>query len=405
MKIDLYLTNVYLHKHINLSIMSSAKDENSHAGSDVENASGSDENSHNGSVGSSIRSSMGSENDNNDNEEELATEANPIDPAFQKEFENVKQMFIQVRNQSITIQRKIIEEFQKFGKDDSSASGVPDFTNRYLEALDKFEVKMGELEKARSLFNEEMQSLQKRTEVADNIRLEKEREFQKIREMAGKNAIMTRTNRPIGAAILNSKENRLAKAENDLENYRIDFLLTKNKHKKTEEELEQQDQLSEGLHLIDFEQLKIENQSLNEKKAEKSQDLEKIRKKIVTNAHILTHVKEKLAFVRKQKEILTQEQCDMETRYGESRAKLASARAQRDKVRDDNSSLKKSSGLIGMTDLLYDFENRSNELEMIQDKISELKTKHSDLIALQHELEAKIAQRQPIDTNLIRMAQ
>lgn len=405
MKIDLYLTNVYLHKHINLSIMSSAKDENSHAGSDVENASGSGENSHNGSVGSSIRSSMGSENDNNDNEEELATEANPIDPAFQKEFENVKQMFIQVRNQSITIQRKIIEEFQKFGKDDSSASGVPDFTNRYLEALDKFEVKMGELEKARSLFNEEMQSLQKRTEVADNIRLEKEREFQKIREMAGKNAIMTRTNRPIGAAILNSKENRLAKAENDLENYRIDFLLTKNKHKKTEEELEQQDQLSEGLHLIDFEQLKIENQSLNEKKAEKSQDLEKIRKKIVTNAHILTHVKEKLAFVRKQKEILTQEQCDMETRYGESRAKLASARAQRDKVRDDNSSLKKSSGLIGMTDLLYDFENRSNELEMIQDKISELKTKHSDLIALQHELEAKIAQRQPIDTNLIRMAQ
>ena len=385
--------------------MSSAKDENSHAGSDVENASGSDENSHNGSVGSSIRSSMGSENDNNDNEEELATEANPIDPAFQKEFENVKQMFIQVRNQSITIQRKIIEEFQKFGKDDSSASGVPDFTNRYLEALDKFEVKMGELEKARSLFNEEMQSLQKRTEVADNIRLEKEREFQKIREMAGKNAIMTRTNRPIGTAILNSKENRLAKAENDLENYRIDFLLTKNKHKKTEEELEQQDQLSEGLHLIDFEQLKIENQSLNEKKAEKSQDLEKIRKKIVTNAHILTHVKEKLAFVRKQKEILTQEQCDMETRYGESRAKLASARAQRDKVRDDNSSLKKSSGLIGMTDLLYDFENRSNELEMIQDKISELKTKHSDLIALQHELEAKIAQRQPIDTNLIRMAQ
>lgn len=405
MKIDLYLTNVYLYKHINLSIMSSAKDENSHAGSDVENASGSDENSHNGSVGSSIRSSMGSENDNNDNEEELATEANPIDPAFQKEFENVKQMFIQVRNQYITIQRKIIEEFQKFGKDDSSASGVPDFTNRYLEALDKFEVKMGELEKARSLFNEEMQSLQKRTEVADNIRLEKEREFQKIREMAGKNAIMTRTNRPIGAAILNSKENRLAKAENDLENYRIDFLLTKNKHKKTEEELEQQDQLSEGLHLIDFEQLKIENQSLNEKKAEKSQDLEKIRKKIVTNAHILTHVKEKLAFVRKQKEILTQEQCDMETRYGESRAKLASARAQRDKVRDDNSSLKKSSGLIGMTDLLYDFENRSNELEMIQDKISELKTKHSDLIALQHELEAKIAQRQPIDTNLIRMAQ
>ncbi len=38
-------------------------------------------------------------------------------------------------------------------------------------------------------------------------------------------------------------------------------------------------ELADGLHLIDFEQLKIENQSLNEKIEERNEELAKLRKK------------------------------------------------------------------------------------------------------------------------------
>jgi histone deacetylase 6 len=45
--------------------------------------------------------------------------------------------------------------------------------------------------------------------------------------------------------------------------------------------------LSEGLHLIDFEQLKIENQSLNEKIEERNEELLKLRKKTTTTVQVI----------------------------------------------------------------------------------------------------------------------
>ena len=63
--------------------------------------------------------------------------------------------------------------------------------------------------------------------------------------------------------------------------------------------------MAEGLHLIDFEQLKIENQTLNEKIEERNEDLHKLKKKTTTMVQILTHTREKLVFVEKMMEDLT----------------------------------------------------------------------------------------------------
>ena len=62
-----------------------------------------------------------------------------------------------------------------------------------------------------------------------------------------------------------------------------------------------QEELAEGLHLIDFEQLKIENQTYNEKIEERNEELLKLRKKITTTVQVLTHLKEKLQFVQVRK--------------------------------------------------------------------------------------------------------
>ena len=47
-----------------------------------------------------------------------------------------------------------------------------------------------------------------------------------------------------------------------------------------------QEELADGLHLIDFEQLKIENQSLNEKIEERNEELAKLRKKTATTVQV-----------------------------------------------------------------------------------------------------------------------
>jgi hypothetical protein len=353
------------------------------------------------SVSSSVRSSIDSESEHADaqgNEEEEG-----VDPEFRKRFNAARTEFTQLRNLSIQIQRKLLDVFPALGFDDSSSTGgVSDFPHRYQDALERVEASRIEYEQRKAHNEALLQSLQAQCAEADQRRVEKEDAFARAREDSGKRSIMSRTNKPIRPTDLNSKEGLLSSKNFELEVARIDFIRTKNLHRQTEDELNKQDQLSEGLHLIDFEQLKIENQSLNEKKAGKNQDLVKIEDKIRVNAHMLTHVKEKLAFVRKQKTLMSQGKQETEDRYGESRAKLAAAKSKRDSLRDANSTLKKSSGLIGMNDLLYDFENRSNELESMQERASDLKMKFNDVVALQRELEAKIAQRRPIDEKLLK---
>jgi len=64
--------------------------------------------------------------------------------------------------------------------------------------------------------------------------------------------------------------------------------------------MKKKEELAEGLHLIDFEQLKIENQSLNEKIEERNEDLHKLKKKNTTTVQILTHTVEKLNHIKEQ---------------------------------------------------------------------------------------------------------
>eukprot|EP00959_Pyramimonas_sp_CCMP1952_P185086 3870281-Pyramimonas_sp.AAC.1 len=56
--------------------------------------------------------------------------------------------------------------------------------------------------------------------------------------------------------------------------------------RKLEAHLKAKEELAEGLHLIDFEQLKIENQSLNEKIEERNEELLKLRKKTTTTVQV-----------------------------------------------------------------------------------------------------------------------
>jgi len=63
--------------------------------------------------------------------------------------------------------------------------------------------------------------------------------------------------------------------------------------------LKKKEQLADGLHLIDFEQLKIENQTLNEKIEERNEELHKLKKKVTQTVVQLSHTREKEQYVKK----------------------------------------------------------------------------------------------------------
>ena len=74
--------------------------------------------------------------------------------------------------------------------------------------------------------------------------------------------------------------------EEEVQRVRLKNIHLSNQLKRIELTLHQKEELAEGLHLIDFEQLKIENQSLNEKIEERNEELLKLRKKTTTTVQV-----------------------------------------------------------------------------------------------------------------------
>ena len=124
--------------------------------------------------------------------------------------------------------------------------------------------------------------------------------------------------------------------------------------RKLEARLKQEGELAEGLHQVDFEQLKIENPSSKEKIEEHSEELLKLRKKATTTVQIVTHLKEKLQFVQKEDRGLLELLQNLEGELAGQRDHLACAKQDRDRLRQKNGALKASSGQITNPVLLRD---------------------------------------------------
>jgi hypothetical protein len=81
----------------------------------------------------------------------------------------------------------------------------------------------------------------------------------------------SRTGKPIPTKIVDQMESLEIKKDQDVTAVRLENIKLRNKLKRHEQTLKQKEELAEGLHLIDFEQLKIENQTYNEKIEERNE--------------------------------------------------------------------------------------------------------------------------------------
>uniref|UniRef100_A0A674HV36 CCDC113/CCDC96 coiled-coil domain-containing protein n=1 Tax=Terrapene triunguis TaxID=2587831 RepID=A0A674HV36_9SAUR len=140
-----------------------------------------------------------------------------------------------------------------------------------------------------------------------------------------------------------------------------------------------QEELAEGLHLIDFEQLKIENQTYNEKIEERNEELLKLRNKITNTVQILTQLKEKLQFVEAQNQDQRTQLMETETLVAQKREILTKTKQARDSLRVHNLKLRQKCGLLGSEALLRDFENKVDAAEVLSQRLEMLKRHHAGL--------------------------
>ncbi|XP_044536832.1 coiled-coil domain-containing protein 96 [Gracilinanus agilis] len=146
-----------------------------------------------------------------------------------------------------------------------------------------------------------------------------------------------------------------------------------------EARMKAQEELTEGLHLIDFEQLKIENQTFNEKVEERKEELIKLHYKVSSNVQIITHVKEKLQFVELENMGLKSELMEIDAQVAQKRDILTKTKKARDSLRIDNVKLNQKCGLLGKEMLLRDLEQKVDQTELLSQRLETLKRQYAGL--------------------------
>lgn len=131
--------------------------------------------------------------------------------------------------------------------------------------------------------------------------------FMELKREVSKAAVFSRKNTTISDQMIQDWEKRENDLSQELQKLRMEILRQKNNLQKNQKKMKDKEELAEGLHLIDFEQLKIENQSLNEKIEDRNEDLHKLKKKNTTTVQILKHTQEKLDQIQAENKKLKEE--------------------------------------------------------------------------------------------------
>lgn len=287
-----------------------------------------------------------------------------------------------LHSQNVQLQHKLAEYFRKKKTDDQRQEmdkNVTDQEQRYLKY-------MSNLEDLRKQQDEEENNLQVQLEELKEKRQEKlewvEKEssrFGDLKKHVALEAINSRSGRPLTQKDVELYLFNEMKKEEEVKGVRLENIKLKNRLKKREQQLKAKEELAEGLHLIDFEQLKIENQTYNEKIEERNEELLKLRKKITSTVQVLTHVKEKLQFVQAENHVQKGRLRVVEATVAQKRDVLSRTKKARDSLRIDNQRLRQKSGLLGNTSLLRDFEERKDEGDALREKLERLKRTHAEM--------------------------
>ncbi|OEH77592.1 ankyrin repeat-containing protein [Cyclospora cayetanensis] len=135
-----------------------------------------------------------------------------------------------------------------------------------------------------------------------------------------------------------------------------------------------QEEDGKSFHMMDFEQLKVENQTLNERLVEKQEEA----KKLMT---LLTHWREKLAFQEKRNAAAAAELAELDTQLAKQRELSAQLKRERAEYRMQNDRIKCQTDVINSELLSADWEATQEKLRETDAKIGTLRRRHSHLTA------------------------
>ncbi|KAI3382952.1 hypothetical protein SNEBB_003114 [Seison nebaliae] len=254
--------------------------------------------------------------------------------------------------------------------------------HRYLRYMTEIEKLKEESANHENVLNSGIIELKLESEKASEEAMTLWKEIMKFLRSSLENAQNSRTGEIIKPIEINERLRRFEMKNDEVKEVRLSWIKLKNALEKHEVVMQQKDRLNEAnLNMMDFEQLKVENQTYNEKIEDRNEDIINLQKKISQNIHILTHIKEKLKFIEENCESRTGRLNELDGELSKKRDTVGHLKQSRDTLRMQNVMLQKNSGLYMMQSkqLLQDYAYHRDDNEKLDKKIEELKTKHNRL--------------------------
>jgi len=315
-----------------------------------------------------------------------AAEVDADEDKAEEERANLAELFKQAQEEKVsylelnqTLQRKLAEHLRQVKKTDENKEAeksVTDQEQRYYKCLAQVNELRDELSRLQQLHDKQSLEMKRRLDDKEHKASEIKEAFVDFKREILKGAENSRTSKPIPGKLIKSFEEAEAQKDLEVEKMRLSNINRRNMLRKLEANLRQKEKLADGLHLIDFEQLKIENQTLNEKIEERNEELLKLRKKTTTTVQVLTHLKEKLQFVQAENQVLKHELSDLEVELISKRDVLTQIKHERDALRGENAARRQQRGLVSSEELLIDFEKRRLSIVAKKAEVEKLQARH-----------------------------
>ncbi|KAF4756096.1 coiled-coil domain containing 96 [Perkinsus olseni] len=241
--------------------------------------------------------------------------------------------------------------------------------------------------------------------------------LREFKRQVARNSEYVRSGKKIPLKVIQEVEDFELDKNSEVEEARGAHITLKNRLTKLEEELRKKDQLAEGLHLIgssltvrtskirafigrpvilamglafpcfhamwwpsDFEQLKIENQTLSEKIEERQEQVQRLKKKTVTTIQVLAHMREKMQFLEKRGETIHSSLAELDKELVGQRDLLAKTKHDRDEYRTENDRLRQQAGIVDSKLITKDHANRKARVEELKEIVAALHENHERLL-------------------------
>jgi len=315
--------------------------------------------------------------------EEYMDQEDTLDPMqeLKDKYEELLEQNERLQQDNVALQRRVIQwKAQKDKYDAEKPSEGKVTEHKYLMVLGhvhSVRLRLRQLQVKEARMSEELKNqLEEKRAKAIECR----DSFRDFKRQVARHAEYSRTGKKIPLKIIQEVEDFELDKDAEVEEVRGSNISLKNRLAKLEQLLRKKDELAENLHVIDFEQLKIENQTLNEKIEERNEELHKLRKKTIITVQVITHMREKLQFIQQENQVLKADLAQLDTELASQRDLVAKTKHERDDYRSENVKLRQQTGIINSEHLTKDYEDRTQHIKKLKEELAMLKAKHKKLM-------------------------